>query len=73
MIGPSERRQMLRLNAHDKIGQDQDHRRLDTRPNQGREPPLVWSIEFVKKVHVDQGHCAAGVPFGGACDGPSLP
>ena len=22
------------------------------RPNQGREPPLVWSVEFMKKVHV---------------------
>ena len=40
------------LHAHYKIGQDQDNRRIGTRPNQGREPPLVWSVEFVKQVHV---------------------
>jgi hypothetical protein len=25
---------------------------MGTRPNKGREPPLVWSVEFIKKVHV---------------------
>ena len=29
-----------------------DNRRIGTGPNQGREPPLVWSVEFMKKVHV---------------------
>src|SRR5262245_34333366 len=40
------------LHAHYVIGQDQDNRRIGTLPNQGREPPLVWSVEFMKKVHV---------------------
>jgi hypothetical protein len=40
------------LYAHYVIGQDQDNRRIGTRPNQGRKPPLVWSVEFMKKVHV---------------------
>ena len=40
------------LNAHYIIGQDQGNRGIGSRPNQGREPPLVWSIEFMKKVHV---------------------
>ena len=40
------------LHAHYVIGQDQDNRSIGTRPNQGREPPLVWSVEFMKKVHV---------------------
>jgi len=42
------------LHAHYVIGQDQDNRRPDTPPNQGREPPLVWSVEFMKKViHIE--------------------
>src|SRR5262245_25805662 len=40
------------LHAHYVIGQDQDNRRVGIRPNQGREPPLIWSVEFMKKVHV---------------------
>ena len=40
------------LQAHYKIGQDQGNRRIGTHPNQGREPPLVWSVEFLKKVHI---------------------
>ena len=40
------------LHAHYVIGQDQDNRSIGTRPNQGREPPLIWSVEFMKKVHV---------------------
>ena len=36
------------------IGQDQGNRRKGTRPNQGLEPPLLWSVEFMKKVvHVE--------------------
>ena len=36
------------------IGQDQDNRRKGTRPNQGLEPPLLWSVEFMKEVvHVE--------------------
>ena len=38
------------LHANYVIGQNQDKRRIGTGPNQGREPPLVWSVEFVKKV-----------------------
>jgi hypothetical protein len=42
------------LHAHYVIGQNQDNRRPDTPPNQGREPPLVWSVEFMKKViHIE--------------------
>jgi hypothetical protein len=41
-----------RLHEDYVIGQDQDNRRPDNPPNQGREPPLVWSVEFTKKVHV---------------------
>ena len=42
------------LHAHYVIGQDQDNRRIATRPNQWREPPLVWSVEFMKKVvHIE--------------------
>ena len=37
-------------NGPDVIGQDHDNRRKGARPNQGREPPLVWSVEFMKKV-----------------------
>src|SRR4249920_714377 len=40
------------LYANYVIGQDQNNRRKGTPPNQGREPPLVWSVEFFKKVHV---------------------
>ena len=40
------------LHAHYVVGQDQDNRRKGTPPNQGREPPLVWSVKFMKKVHV---------------------
>jgi hypothetical protein len=32
------------------IGQDQGNRRKGTRPNQGLEPPLLWSLEFMKEV-----------------------
>ena len=47
------------LHAHYVIGQDQDNRRTDTPPNQGREPPLVWSVEFMKKViHVESNDTA---------------
>ena len=38
------------LYAHYVIGQDQDNRRPDNSPNHGREPPLVWSVELMKKV-----------------------
>ena len=42
------------LHAHHVIGQDQDNRSIGTRPNQGREPPLFWSVEFMKEViHVE--------------------
>ena len=42
------------LHAHYVIGQDQDNCRIGTGPNQGREPPLLWSVEFVKEVvHVE--------------------
>ena len=40
------------LHGHYVVGQDQDNRSIGTRPNQGREPPLIWSVEFMKKVHV---------------------
>jgi hypothetical protein len=41
------------------ICQDQDcNRRIGTCPNQWREPPLVWFVEFMKKVHVEQRHWA---------------
>ena len=47
------------LHAHYVIGQDQDNRRIGTRPNQGREPPLFWSVEFMKKVvHVESNDTA---------------
>ena len=47
-------RRLRRLYEHYVIGQDQDNRCPDTPPNQGREPPLVWSVEFMKKViHVE--------------------
>ena len=61
------------LHAHYVIGQDQDKRSIGTCPNQGREPPLVWSVEFMKKVHVASNDTAPlGFPFV-ACDGPSFP
>ena len=49
------------------IGQDQDNRRKGTRPNQGFEPPLLWSVEFMKEVvHVELNDTAPTcVPFGG--------
>ena len=40
------------LHAHYVIGEDQDNRRIDSPPNHGREPPLVWSVEFTKKDHI---------------------
>ena len=48
------------------MGQDQDNRRKGTRPNQGREPPLLWSVEFIKEVvHVESNDTAPTcVPFG---------
>ena len=54
------------------IGQDQDNRRKGTRPNQGLEPPLLWSVEFMKKVvHVESNETAPLVfpYFGGAASG----
>ena len=58
------------LHAHYVIGQDQDNRRIGTRPNQGREPPLVWSVEFMKKVHVASNDTAPLVfPFGADVQG----
>jgi len=54
------------LHTHYVIGQDQDNRRIRSRPNQVREPPLVWSIKFMKKVHVASNDTApACVPFRG--------
>ena len=50
-------------------GQDQGNRRKGTRPNQGLEPPLLWSVEFMKKVvHVELNETAPLVfpYFGGA-------
>jgi hypothetical protein len=47
------------LHAHYVIGQDQDKRRIGTRPNQWREPPLFWSVEFMKEViHVESNDTA---------------
>ena len=47
----------------------QDNRRIGTRPNQGREP-LVWSVEFMKKVHVASNDSAPLVfPFGADVQG----
>ena len=41
------------------IGQDQGNRRKGTRPNQGLEPPLLWSVEFMKEVvHVESNETA---------------
>ena len=54
------------------IGQDQDNRRKGTRPNQGLEPPLLWSVEFMKEVvHVESNDTAPLVfpYFGGAASG----
>ena len=54
------------------IGQDQGNRRKGTRPNQGLEPPLLWSVEFMKKVvHVESNETAPLVfpYFGGAASG----
>ena len=51
-LGTHDNRVRSCLHAHYVIGEDQDNRRIGTRPNQGREPPLVWSVEFMKKVHV---------------------
>ena len=51
------------------IGQDQGNRRKGTRPNQGLEPPLLWSVEFMKEVvHVESNETAPLVfpYFGGA-------
>ena len=39
------------LDTHYETDQDQDNRRIGSRPNQVRKPPLVWSVEFTKKVH----------------------
>ena len=54
------------------IGQDQGNRRKGTRPNQGLEPPLLWSVEFMKEVvHVESNETAPLVfpYFGGAASG----
>ena len=52
-FGPRPGREFC-LHAHYVIGQDQDNCRIGTGPNQGREPPLLWSVEFVKEVvHVE--------------------
>ena len=48
--GPDPLRADAPLHEHYVIGQDQDNRRPDNPPNQGCEPPLVWSVEFMKKV-----------------------
>ena len=53
-LGTHDNRVRSCLHAHYVVGQDQDNRRIGTRPNQGREPPLVWFVEFMKKVvHVE--------------------
>jgi hypothetical protein len=62
------------LHAHYVIGQDQDNRRIGTPPNQGREPPLVWSVEFMKKVHVASNDTAPLVfPLVARAMAPRLP
>ena len=58
-LGTHDNRVRSCLHAHYVIGQDQDNRRIGTRPNQGREPPLFWSVEFMKEViHVQSNDTA---------------
>jgi hypothetical protein len=58
-LGIHDNRVLSCLHAHYVVGQDQDNRRIGTRPNQGSEPPLVWFVEFMKKVvHVESNDTA---------------
>jgi hypothetical protein len=49
-LGIHDNRVRSCLHTHYVVGQDQDNRRIGTRPNQGSEPPLVWFVEFMKEV-----------------------
>jgi hypothetical protein len=58
-LGTHDNRVRSCLHAHYVIGQAQDNRRIGARPNQGREPPLFWSVEFMKEViHVESNDTA---------------
>jgi len=58
-LGTHDNRVRSCLRAHYVIGQDQDNRRIGTRPNQGREPPLIRSVKFTKEViHVESNDTA---------------
>jgi hypothetical protein len=62
-LGTHDNRVLSCLHAHYVIGQDQDNRRIGTRPNQGREPPLFRSVEFMKEViHVESNDTEAQHP-----------
>jgi hypothetical protein len=50
------------LHARHVIGQNPNSR-IGTRPNQGREPPLIWSVELMKKVVHAESNDTASLAF----------